>query len=470
MMRNLFAALLAALVLTVAGSNVSAQPPTTITVPLAPGWNNVAYLGPAMPVSALVTAVGPALRRLWEFDAATQTWRAFDPAHPRASDLTQVTFQRAYWAYMAEKGAVTMTLPQEASGFTLYPGMNNIAYVSREMSLVEALAAAGSRVSGVWRWDADAQRWRGAVPSNAAASEFTLMTPGRAYSVLLDAGAPVALRGVGASGGGAARRRECHPFQARQPDLTETRTAFNKAAFGTLVADPAMALPPLKVQTDGPEKTSPGYVPPTLLKAIGWVESSWRQAEYEAPRGARGRALVSASCAIGIMQVLSGMEIKGTPTPLQERIGSEFQHNIAAGARILAQKWNLAPSDLPLVKPRSPASLEDWYYAVWAYHCFGERCAELGLHDNPDDPTLAWPRPIFNSPDQLAGKGRYSRADYPYQELVYGLVQYPPSADGVTLWQPLPVKLPQRGAVGFPTPGNLDPFGSTTDPTRPSDP
>jgi hypothetical protein len=268
----------------------------------------------------------------------------------------------------------------------------------------------------------------------------------------------------------AARRPACHPFQARQPDLAEVRAAFNKAAFGALVGDPAMALPQLALHTEGPEKAGPGYVPPALLKAIGWTESSWRQAEYEAPRGSRGRALASTSCAFGVMQVLTGMEIKGAPTPLQDRIGSDFAHNIAAGARILAQKWNLAPKELPLVRPRSPSSIEDWYYAVWAYHCFGERCSELGLHDNPDDPTLPWPRPVFNSPDQLASKGAFSRTDYPYQELVYGLIQHPPRAEGAPLWHPLPAKLPPRGAVGFPTPRHLEPFGFTTDPTRPTDP
>jgi hypothetical protein len=49
-------------------------------------------------------------------------------------------------------------------------------------------------------------------------------------------------------------------------------------------------------------------------------------------------------------------------------------------------------------------------------------------------------------------------------------VQYPPLVDGAPLWTPLPVKLPARGAVGFPTPAHIDAFGFTTDPTRPTDP
>lgn len=469
--RRVGVVLVVALLVAATRHEAGGQAPPTITVPLVPGWNNVAYLGPPMAVQTMAAAVGPALQRMWAFDAATQSWRGFDPNVPQVSDLTQVAFQRAIWVYMAEKATLAMTLTETAAPVTLHPGMNNIAYVGQEVSLAEALAEAGGRVSGVWRWDADVQRWRGAVPGNPQASEFTLMTPGRAYWVRLNGGPPVTLRGAEpALTGTPARPRRCHPFRARQPELPEVRVAFNRAAFGMLDTAPELMLPPLQTQTDGPVQVTLGYVPPTLLKAIGWTESSWRQAEYEAPRGSWGRALASTSCAFGVMQVLSGMEIKGTPTPLQERIGSHFDANIAAGARVLAEKWNLAPSGLPLVRPRSPLSIEDWYFAVWAYHCFGERCRELGLHDNPDDPALTWPRPAYNSPEQLASNGRFSRTDYPYQELVYGLIQHPPRADGALLWLPLPVKLPPRGAVGFPTPGHIEPFGFTTDPTQPGDP
>jgi hypothetical protein len=125
---------------------------------------------------------------------------------------------------------------------------------------------------------------------------------------------------------------------------------------------------------------------------------------------------------------------------------------------------------IPVVRPRNPASLEDWYYAVWAYHCYGDRCTELGLHDNPDDPTLPWPRPMYNSPEQLGSRGQYTRSDYPYQELVYGLIQHPPRADGTPIWRALPVTLPPKGSVSHPEPKGFERSGSTLDPTRADDP
>jgi len=262
----------------------------------------------------------------------------------------------------------------------------------------------------------------------------------------------------------------CYAFQTRQPELGELRTAFNRAGFGMLVTEPSLALPRLETQLDGNGNTVAAYVPPTLLKAIAWTESSWRHAAYEVQRGASGRTLSSSSCAYGIMQVLTDMQVTGQPTPRQEMIGGDFRSNIAAGARLLVEKWNLAPSPLPVVRARSPVVLEDWYYAVWAYHCYGERCGEVGLHDNPDDPALPWPRPAYNSPEQLSSGGRFSRADYPYQELVYGLIQYPPRADGTPIWQPLPVVLPPPGSVTHPSPHDFDRPRMTLDPTLSGDP
>lgn len=449
---------------------VQGQPATTAVVPLVPGWNNVAYLGPTASVADVLAPVRGRFQTVWEFDAERQMFRAYDPNVPIASDLTRLTNQRAFWILMRQPA--TLTYPaQTASGmFTLFPGLNNIAYVGREAPLAEVLAPVMDRVQGVWLWDAAVQRWLGAIPGAPFASEFTTMSPGRAYSIQIATGGSVALYGSEVPRPMAAARRECYAFQSRQPELAELRSAFNKAGFGALVTDPSFSLPRLETQLEGDGGGVTGYIPPTLLKAISWAETSWRHAGYEVQRGMTGRTLTSTSCAFGVMQVLTEMAIADRPTARQELVGADFRYNIAAGARILGEKWNLAPSVIPVVKPRNPATLEDWYYALWAYHCFGERCAELGLHDNPDDPTLPWPRPMYNSPEQLGSGGRYSRADYPYQELVYGLVQHPPKADGVPIWRALPVTLPPRGSVTFPEPEGFDRPGSTLDPTRPEDP
>jgi hypothetical protein len=167
------------------------------------------------------------------------------------------------------------------------------------------------------------------------------------------------------------------------------------------------------------------------------------------------------------MQILSGMQIEGTPTAKQLKIGTDYLANIAAAVQLLAIKWNLAPESIPVVLPRNPRVLEDWYYAVWAYHCYGDVCDGLGIRNNPDDPALKWPRPMYNSPEQLASDGQFSFTDYPYQELVYGVIAYPPKVNGTPLWTALPVALPPRGAVGYPEPRPFLHPGSTLDPTTP---
>jgi hypothetical protein len=467
---------LAVLVATVlAAARAGGQPATTVTVPLVPGWNNVAYVGPTAPVPRVLASLGDTYRTVWEFDPRGQQFRAYDPRVPVASDLTELTGGRAFWVYLLQPNTLAYQAASAPPLMLLYPGLNNIAYVGQEVPLAEAFASVPGRVQGVWRWDAGLQRWQGAIPSAPQASEFTTMQPGRAYTVHASAdGGAVVLQGPEINRpvpSAPVSARSCHSFQTRQPEVAELRAAFNRAGHGqTPSGDPSFALPALETAPDGDGNPTPGYIPPTLLKAIAWAETTWRHAGYEVPRGQTGRTVTSSSCAFGLMQVLTDMQIRDQPTARQTLIGTDYRHNLAAGARILAEKWNLAPAVTPVVRPRQPSALEDWYYAVWAYHCYGERCTQLGLHDNPDDPVHTWPRPAYNSPEQLASGGRFTRADYPYQELVYGLIQHPPRIDGQPVWRALPVKLPPQGTVSFPSPRPFDRPGMTLDPTLPGDP
>jgi hypothetical protein len=247
--------------------------------------------------------------------------------------------------------------------------------------------------------------------------------------------------------------------------MAEVSKAENRAAFGQLSTDPDYKLPPLETQPTGSGAPTSPYIPPTLMKAIAWVESGWRQASFNTPRGKTGPTITSTSCAYGVMQILTDMDIDSEPTAKQQKTGTDFINNIAAAAQLLSIKWNFAPEYLPVVLPRNPRAIEDWYYAVWAYHCFGEVCQALSIHNNPEDPALKWPRPAYNSPDQLNSNGQFSATDYPYQELVYGAIANPPVVDGRPLWPALPVKLPARGSISFPEPGPFLAAGNTTDPT-----
>ncbi|HLE82484.1 MAG TPA: hypothetical protein VJA25_14625, partial [Dehalococcoidia bacterium] len=173
------------------------------------------------------------------------------------------------------------------------------------------------------------------------------------------------------------------------------------------------------------------YIPPTLLKAIGWIESSWSQACPSVPYGGVGRTLVSHDFGYGIMQITSGMGNGTTAEPNldQVMIGGHYGFNIARGARILAEKWNYAPQYRPLVGDRNPSIVENWYYAVWSYNSFSFR-------NHPLNPALSLTRGVYRC------DGTQPRSNYTYPELIFGCMANPPVRDGILLWEPLPVTLP----------------------------
>lgn len=201
-----------------------------------------------------------------------------------------------------------------------------------------------------------------------------------------------------------------------QPDTWSIASAFDLAANGLLPA----SYPPLP-------PNGPHTVPPSLLKAVGWVESGWRQFRQE------DQPLVSFDFGYGIMQITSGMSgAYGDPAgdidpTAQSRIASDAQYNIAYGAMMLASKWNATPA----VGNRDPASIEDWYYALWAYNGWG-------WQNNPNNPRFT-----------RHGTPATDPQSFPYQERVLYFVAHPPhDAQGNPLWAPVPVSLPSAKAIG----------------------
>ena len=226
------------------------------------------------------------------------------------------------------------------------------------------------------------------------------------------------------------------------PTLTTTPTP---------TATPTPSPSPTPFPPIGPGLTEP-YIPPTLLKAIGWIESSWAQAAYSVAYGSIGPALISHDCGYGIMQVTSGMEnTTGTPTRGQLMTASHYAYNIARGARTLADKWNLSPEYRPLVGDRNPKAIEDWYYAVWSYNGFA-------FQNHPLNPRFpAWPRTSYSCGLDNDGFS-HDRSQYPYQELVYGCMAHPPQPDGAPLWQGQEVNLPDLSLVEFAQPLSVENF------------
>jgi hypothetical protein len=226
--------------------------------------------------------------------------------------------------------------------------------------------------------------------------------------------------------------------QAYQAGTTEVAAAMERAALSQLGA-PYPPLPPLE-QGYPAATVRNAPVPCVLLKAIGYVEGSWRQATGSTPDGTSGPVKTSASCGFGIMQITSGMRRTGElPEDTQRQIAADYRYNIAWGARMLAEKWNAMDYLNAAVGDRDPAVAEHWYYAVWAYNQFNFR-------NNPNNPDYAWPRPAFD--------GSQNRLGYPYQELVYGFAAHPPVAAGRPLWEATPLALPKREDIGH-SPGPI---------------
>ncbi len=93
------------------------------------------------------------------------------------------------------------------------------------------------------------------------------------------------------------------------------------------------------------------HVPAEILEAIAFHESHWKQ-WYSNGKTVGGYY-------IGIMQV-------STPKDpvIADRLRNDIAFNIAYGADMLISKWNATPR----IGDGDPAKLENWYFAIWAYH------------------------------------------------------------------------------------------------------
>lgn len=201
------------------------------------------------------------------------------------------------------------------------------------------------------------------------------------------------------------------------------------------------------------------YIPPGLLKAIGWIESSIAQADWNTPFGAVGPALISFDCGHGIMQITSGMTTsadEGWPSTQQALVATHYLYNIARGAAILVEKWNAAPEVRPVAGTDTgsdPHIAENWYFATWGYNGFTGPGANRSNH--PSDPDYAWPRTGFSCGPVTDGYG-HSYANYPYQEIVFGCAARPPSVDGERLWSSFRLSLPDLDDPDWGEPLSLD--------------
>ena len=278
------------------------------------------------------------------------------------------------------------------------------------------------------------------------------------------------------------------PFEIESYEAADYRNVyartFELAAFNQLFPEHgSFATPQLETgnrAAGSGQKVAP-YIPPVILKSIGYLESGWAQASYIplVQYGDIGPVLASHDCGYGLMQITSGMQnISGVPNLDQAMIGSHFGFNIARGAAILADKWNFSPEVRPIVGARDPTLIEDWYYSIWGYNGFA-------FSNHPLNPAYNPSRVGYSCGPAGDGFG-HDRSQYPYQELVLGCAQRPPVRAGQQLWEPQAVRLPDLTDPAFAGPlslGNWNscayslncasmdmptPSGSHRDPTVPS--
>src|SRR5581483_5494073 len=109
---------------------------------LLAGWNNFAYSGPAEPIAAALAPIAGQYDVLWQFDAASQTWKGYNPQAPNAGTFTDMTQGAAYWIHMLQPA----TLPIGLAGVVptgpqpLALGWNNIAQIGASVPVGDALS------------------------------------------------------------------------------------------------------------------------------------------------------------------------------------------------------------------------------------------------------------------------------------------------------------------------------------------
>jgi hypothetical protein len=209
-----------------------------------------------------------------------------------------------------------------------------------------------------------------------------------------------------------------------------------------------------------------GRVPATVMLAILAQESNLWQASWHALEGVAGNPLIgmyygsrtdwtinwgSADCGYGVAQVTDGMRLAGREKPgevarpwnEQRAIAVDYATNIAAGVRILEEKWNQTYNANIRVNNADPSRPENWFAAVWAYNsglnpqastgnttgCSpGPSCTDsrgawgLGWGNNPANPDYRWNRGPFL--EESPGDAAHPQ-DWPYPEKIMGWAAFP---------------------------------------------
>ncbi|MER5730315.1 hypothetical protein ABT084_18605 [Streptomyces sp. NPDC002138] len=265
--------------------------------------------------------------------------------------------------------------------------------------------------------------------------------------------------------------------QAMQPKPRQVEWAVDQVINGTLdqnVSRPAnwknLGMPAYQPQSLFPRLAlnSGGRIPAQILLGITAQESNMWQASRVVVPGVTGNPLIGnyygikyasngqqsdpwginwdkADCGYGITQITDGMRMHGKEkdgevatlsTLQQEAAALDYTANVAAGQRVLADKWNITNQDGLTVNNGDPKFIENWFFALWAYNSgYYPKAAAgnngglwgVGFTNNPANPLWKANRtPFLEGP---AGTNDYTHAkhpqDWPYPEKVIGWAARP---------------------------------------------
>jgi hypothetical protein len=253
--------------------------------------------------------------------------------------------------------------------------------------------------------------------------------------------------------------------QAMQPKPRQVEWAVDQAVRNVLtVSRPAnwknLGMPAYTPQGLFPGETlnGGGFVPSQIMLGVAAQESNlWQAARFAIP-GVTANPLIgnyfgvniynadpnddwtinwaNADCGYGVTQVTDGMRLAGHTKPgetaypyqTQRAVALDFAVNVAAGVKILEQKWNQTRGAGMTINNGDSAKPENWYYALWAYN--------TGFHDNPNNGTpwgVGWANNPAN-PRFPANRDAFLDVTYadaahpqlwPYEEKVIGWAGHP---------------------------------------------
>ncbi|WP_345463333.1 SGNH/GDSL hydrolase family protein [Actinoallomurus oryzae] len=252
--------------------------------------------------------------------------------------------------------------------------------------------------------------------------------------------------------------------QAYQPTARQVEWAVDLAVLGQLnVTRPAnyrgFGLPSYTPQGmfPVPGLAGGGHVPPQVFLGILSQESNLWQADRYSEPGAYSNPLIgnfygltrddktgeitdwtihwgqAVDCGYGISQMTDGMRMAGheksgeTALPLtqQRAIALDYAANIAAGLKLVSDKWNQLYS-IMTVNNADPTRIENWYFATWAYNSGFHTQSEagqnhgvwgLGWFNNPANPRYDHDRLPFLYNNSWADAAHPERWTYPEKVL-----------------------------------------------------